>query len=134
MDKYQKLLKSHNMKSTHQRLSILNCIDNFCHIDIDFLYAKLLKESPSLSKATLYRNINDLIASSIIEEVKLPNLKQQYELKKAPHIHLLCKNCDNVKDLNIDLDSFNNYISNNSDFKVEKSFIVIKGLCNTCSM
>ncbi len=133
MDKYQKLLKSNNMKSTHQRLSILNRIDDFGHIDIDLLYSKLLEESPSLSKATLYRNISDLITSSIIEEIKLPNQKQQYELKKDPHIHLLCKSCNSVKDFDVDLNDLYNNINSNGNFQVEKSFIVIKGVCSKCS-
>lgn len=133
MNTYQKILKLNNLKATHQRLSILGCIDDFGHIDIDFLYTVLLKKSPSLSKATLYRNINDLIASSIIKEVKLPGLKQQYEIKKSPHIHLLCKSCNSVKDLSIDMSLLHNSIANSSSFKIEESFIVIKGVCSKCS-
>ena len=132
MNKYQELLKAHNLKATHQRLAILNSIDAAEHIDIDFLYSKLLENFSSLSKATLYRNINDLLASDIIEEIKLPELKQQYEIKKEPHIHLLCKNCNKVKDLNFNLDSVYNEISSENQFKIEKSFIVIKGLCINC--
>ncbi len=132
MDKYQGLLKAHNLKSTHQRLAILKNISDAGHIDVEFLYSKLLEKFSSLSKATLYRNINDLLASNIIEEIKLPELKQQYEIKKEPHIHLLCKNCHNVKDINYNLDSVYSEISKDNKFKIEKSFIVIKGLCSNC--
>lgn len=133
MDKYQELLKSHHLKSTHQRLAILNNIDDAGHIDIDLLYSKLLENFSSLSKATLYRNINDLLASDIIEEIKLPQLKQQYEIKKEPHMHLLCKNCNSIKDISSNLDSIYGEISKDNQFKIEKSFIVIKGICVNCA-
>ncbi|WP_037940241.1 Fur family transcriptional regulator [Sulfurospirillum arcachonense] len=133
MEKYQKLLKNNNLKSTHQRLSILHNIDKAGHIDIDLLYSQLTKNFTTLSKATLYRNINDLIASNIIEEIKLPELKHQYEIKKESHVHLLCKKCNYVQDYNINLDNVYNDISVENNFQIEKSFVVLRGICSNCS-
>ena len=83
MDRFTDVLKASNLKSTHQRLSILHAIDIFGHVDIDTLYEAIVRKCPTMSKATLYRNINDLISFHILEEVKLPNQKQQYEIKKV---------------------------------------------------
>ena len=74
MNQFADVLKANNLKSTHQRLTILQHVDQFGHVDIDTLYEAILKKYPTISKATLYRNINDLLSFHIIEEVKLPNL------------------------------------------------------------
>jgi len=62
MDRFKEVLKASNLKSTHQRLAILDSIDQFGHVDIDTLYDSIFQKYPTMSKATLYRNINDLIS------------------------------------------------------------------------
>lgn len=132
MEKFKDILKANNLKSTHQRLAILNCIDTFGHIDIDAIYDTIFEKYPSMSKATLYRNINDMISFHILEEVKLPNQKQQYEIKKVPHIHLLCKNCTKVEDIFVETKSLLETITLNSGFTISNSFIVMNGTCKEC--
>ncbi|WP_263832018.1 Fur family transcriptional regulator [Sulfurospirillum oryzae] len=133
MDRFKDVLKASNLKSTHQRLAILDSIDHFGHIDIDSLYDAIFKKYPTMSKATLYRNINDLISFHILEEVKLPHQKQQYEIKKVPHIHLLCSACGSVEDMFVETKPLLETISSQSGFHISNSFIVINGICKTCS-
>lgn len=133
MDRFKDVLKASNLKSTHQRLAILDCIDMFGHVDIDTLYDAIVRKYPTMSKATLYRNINDLILFHILEEVKLPHQKQQYEIKKVPHIHLLCTQCSGVEDIFIDTKTLLHTIETKSGFSINNSFIVMNGTCKTCS-
>ncbi|MCF6173200.1 MAG: transcriptional repressor [Campylobacteraceae bacterium] len=132
MEKLRDLLRSNNLKATHQRLAILGCVDRFGHIDIDAIYDFILKKYSTMSKATVYRNINELISYNIIEEIKLPHKNKQYEIKKIPHIHLLCKKCSKVEDLFLETKHLLESIKSNSGFKVEHSFIVIDGICKEC--
>jgi len=133
MERFKDVLKASNLKSTHQRLAILDCIDSFGHIDIDAIYEHIVPKYPSMSKATLYRNINDLISFHILEEVKLPNQKQQYEIKKVPHIHLLCTHCGCVEDVFVDTKEFIEMVKEKSGFTISNSFIVMDGTCSTCT-
>lgn len=133
MDRFKDVLKASNLKSTHQRLAILDCIDMFGHVDIDTLYDAIVRKYPTMSKATLYRNINDLIMFHILEEVKLPQQRQQYEIKKVPHIHLLCTQCSNVEDVFVDTKTLLQAIETKSGFSINNSFIVMNGTCKTCS-
>ena len=86
-----------------------------------------------MSKATLYRNINDLISFHILEEVKLPNQKQQYEIKKVPHIHLLCTHCGCVEDVFVETKTLLEAVKDKSGFTISNSFIVMNGTCKLCS-
>jgi Fe2+ or Zn2+ uptake regulation protein len=132
MERFKELLKASNLKSTHQRLAILDAIEQCGHIDIDTLFETIIRKYPTMSKATLYRNINDLIAFHILEEVKLPYQKQQYEIKKVPHIHLLCSHCKEVEDIFIDTKPLLESITHQSGFKINNSFMVMNGLCRSC--
>ncbi len=132
MQPYKMLLSASNLKATHQRLAILQCIDTCGHIDIDAMYEKIIEKYPTMSKATLYRNINDLLSYNILEEVKLPDKKQQYEIKKVPHIHLLCSKCESVEDLFVETKPFLESISSKSGFKINSSFFVLNGTCQEC--
>jgi len=133
MDRFKDVLKASNLKSTHQRLAILDSIDQFGHVDIDTLYDAIFHKYPTMSKATLYRNINDLISFHILEEVKLPQQKQQYEIKKVPHIHLLCSECGSVEDMFMETKPFLETISLRSGFHISHSFIVMNGMCKVCA-
>lgn len=132
MDRFKDVLKANNLKSTHQRLVILDSIDQFGHVDIDTLYDAIFQKYSTMSKATLYRNINDLISFHILEEVKLPHQKQQYEIKKVPHIHLLCSECGSVEDMFVETKPLLETISSQSGFHINNSFIVINGTCKAC--
>ncbi len=132
MENLKNLLRSNNLKATHQRIAILDCIDKFGHVDIDAIYSFICEKYPTMSKATVYRNINELLSYNIIEEVKLPYKNKNYEIKKMPHIHLSCKKCSKVEDLFLETTPLFNSITSNSGFKVEQSFIVVEGICKEC--
>ncbi len=133
MERFRDILKASNLKSTHQRLAILECIDTHGHIDIETLFELILQKYPTMSKATLYRNINDLLAFYILEEVKLPQQKQKYEIKKVPHIHLLCSHCGNVEDIFVETKPLLETIFFQSGLEISSSFIVMNGICKRCS-
>ncbi len=132
MEKLKDLLRSNNLKATHQRIAILDCIDSFGHADIEAIYDHIHERYPTISKATLYRNLNELLSYDIIEEIKLPHRSKKYEIKKIPHIHLTCTKCSKVEDLFLETKPLLNAITSNSGFKIEHSFIVIDGLCKEC--
>ena len=133
IEKFNNVLKASNLKSTHQRLAILNCIDMRGHIDVDAIYEEIHANYPSMSKATLYRNINDLISFNILEEVKLPHQKQQYEIKKVPHVHLLCQKCSAVEDVFVETKTLCESVTFQSGFTISNSFIVMNGICKECN-
>ena len=73
-----------------------------------------------------------MLENSFIQEVKLPNAKPVYELTKETHSHLVCKKCDSVKDITINLESVIADISQSSTFKITSTDLVLSGLCKNC--
>ena len=54
-DKYSEILKNRNVKSSYQRIKILEYLDtNPCHPYADKIYYEIQKTIPTISKSTVY--------------------------------------------------------------------------------
>ena len=58
MKNLHSILKKTPLKSTPQRLAILNTIQKNGHICVEDMFKELKPQFPSLSLATIYKNIN----------------------------------------------------------------------------
>ena len=126
------ILQEKNLKATHQRLAILETMNNLKHVSIENLYDLLLATYPTLSKATIYRNVKELIAIGIITEIKIPDMPTNYEITKMPHIHLVCKICNKIEDRIVDTKCFVDEATKDIGFKIERSNITLVGVCSEC--
>jgi len=129
MEKKQNLLKNSSLKVTPQRLEILKIIEKYGHISIDDIYVNVKEKFPSISLATVYKNIHTLKDENILTEIHPQNEKSHFELKKSHHGHFICKKCRNIYDFEIQT-SCNPKLSEIE--KIEESEVYLYGLCNKC--
>lgn len=127
------LLKEFNLKVTPQRVAIVEELYHKGHINIDDLYASMLKKFPSISLATIYKNVNSMVEKFFISEVKIPNEKSVYELSKSEHSHLVCESCKKIEDVTIDTSSVLKELKEISNFNVNNTNVVFSGVCSDCS-
>ena len=132
MYKNQELLREHNLKATPQRLAIVELMQIHGHISIEELYKYVKEKFASISLATLYKNINAMIAVDFVKEIKIPYTKTKYELIKDPHSHLLCEKCNKVEDITIDLKAISQDCANNSHYQVNEASLLLSGICPSC--
>ena len=132
MNNYTDILRQHHLKATPQRLEIANVLDSNGHMTIEKLYEVLLQKFNSISLATIYKNINLMIENAFIQEVKIPNEKSVYELTKETHSHIVCKQCNTIEDIKLDLSQTAELASQTSHFKIDKADLVLSGLCQKC--
>lgn len=133
MNNYTNLLKEYDLKVTPQRVAIVEELFKNGHMNIDDLYKKLLSKFPSVSLATIYKNINAMVEKVFLSEVKIPNSKSVYELVKTEHAHLVCSCCGNIEDIILDASSLLNEVSTLSSFKIDSTNIVLSGICPKCT-
>jgi len=126
------LLKEYDLKVTPQRVAIVEELYKHGHMNVDDLYKNLLKKFPSISLATIYKNINAMVEKIFLNEVKLPDTKSVYELIKEEHSHLVCSSCGKVEDIMIDTSVLQKSISSETNFKVENTDVVFSGICKDC--
>ncbi len=132
MKETAELLKEHRLKVTPQRLKILSIIDKEGHVGIEGLYTRMYDEFPSISLATIYKNINQMMEKGLIEEIKLPAQKSVYEIVKEPHLHMVCDRCRKVEDIVLGTDKIIEEAEKISGYTVTDSFITLRGVCPAC--
>jgi len=134
MTDYATLLKEYELKATFQRMNILENIDHYGHMTIDDIYAKVIKKHPSLSLATVYKNIILMVEKGVLVEVPITGQKVKFELLKEDHIHLVCTQCGEVEDKphNTAADDLFNTMTKDENFSLSKQQINLYGVCSHC--
>ena len=130
MRDYITLLKRNDLKATIQRTSILKSIDQAGHINIDTIYEEIKELHPTLSLATIYKNIILMQESNVIVEVPMNGEKSKYELKKETHLHLICQACGAIEDRAISPKTEASLKV--EDFQLNNAQINLYGVCSAC--
>ncbi len=132
MVKYIEFLNKNSIKVTPQRLAIIELIDKHGHISIKEIYSEIRSNFPSLSLATIYKNINTMLDGDFIKELKIVGKESKYELTKDDHSHLICKECGDVEDIDIKTEDIILEARKNSNYDITDSTIQFFGLCPSC--
>ncbi len=127
---YIALLQKNDLKATIQRTSILKSIDKAGHINIDEIYEEVKELHPTLSLATIYKNIILMQENNVIVEVPMNGQKSKYELTKEEHMHLICQVCGAIEDREIRPEAKEALVVEN--FKLNSSKINLYGVCQSC--
>lgn len=130
--KHEHLLKSHQLKTTPQRLAIIQLMHTAGHISIEELYQAIREKFTSISLATLYKNVNTMLDVSLIREVKIAGQKTKYEIEKESHAHIMCKSCGELKDIPFDPTLLLQKSVDMGHYITEDVSIIISGICPEC--
>ncbi|MDD5359397.1 MAG: Fur family transcriptional regulator [Sulfurovaceae bacterium] len=135
MKNYMSILKDNGLKATFQRMHILEVIGMYGHKDVDEIYAEVVKTHPSISLATVYKNILIMSQNNVLVEVPLIGRKAKFEIKKDCHVHLICKECGSIEDEDIDLVDINSLkeVLSNKNFLYSGQELNVYGTCSNCS-
>jgi len=136
MTDYAALLNKCDLKATFQRMQLLQNIEYHGHMSIEAIYDEVVKMHPSLSLATVYKNIILMVEKGVLVEVPIAGKKSKYELHKKEHLHLICTECGDVKDKAYakETNDILNTFSNNADFILTKQQINLYGICEHCQV
>jgi len=128
MKNLKSLLENSSLKITPQRLAILKELQTKGHASIEEIYTSIKEIFPTISLATIYKNITAMQEENIISEITLFE-KSKFEIKKAPHAHFICKKCGLVKDIPLE-----ELIKDEVDKKYPNSQkeLYIYGICKEC--
>jgi len=125
-------LRSHHLKVTPQRLKIVESLNTYGHLNIDMLYQEVKEAYPNVSLATVYKNIAIMTENGLLEEVKVPETKSVFEIKKEPHLHLHCSGCGKIEDFAFDTEQIKAYAESISGYTIASTDVVLRGICPAC--
>lgn len=122
------------MRNTKQKKLIKTGLEEFCiHPTAEELYIHLKSKNPTLSLATVYRNLNKLAQKGEIKKIEGLSEQVHYDHNNSEHFHVICTECNKIMDLPSEMaGSLKGVLQEQDDFKILSYDIIVKGVCKGC--
>ena len=121
-------------RNTVQRQIVLQTVlQMHNHPTADMVYAAVAEAHPSISKATVYRNLNQLAGQGEIRRVPVPNGADRFDFNTEEHYHVRCSECGAVFDVYMpQVDDLIERIDDASGVTIQRYDILFEGVCANC--
>ncbi|MCI9625887.1 MAG: transcriptional repressor [Clostridia bacterium] len=121
-------------RNTIQRSLILQAVRSLHqHPTAEEIYQETLKYHPTISKATVYRNLNLLVQQGEILKVEVPDGADHFDFKLQYHHHAYCRKCSNVYGMEMPtLEEVMERAKEPPGFLLEECSILFRGVCSKC--
>lgn len=87
---------------TKYEIKIYEIVNTSCkHMTADQIYSELKKIYPTVSRATVYNNLNKLCDIRIIRRISMEDSPDRYD-RTEKHDHLICQKCGKLSDIYFD--------------------------------
>ena len=92
------------MKYSRQRELILKTLKENCiHPTAEQLYELIRREEPTVSLATVYRNLNLLAENGMVKKIEGLDGTAHFDHQTFDHYHFICTKCNRVFDIPCDI-------------------------------
>ena len=97
---FRDLCAEHGIAVTHQRQVLYETMQSMPgHPSPEEVFASVQVRIPSISLATVYKNIHLFVESGVFRELSIHHGTLRVEMNKEPHHHMVCSVCKKVADL-----------------------------------
>lgn len=125
------ILKGKNIKPSYHRVKIFEYLhQKKNHPTVDKIFKDLVKEIPTLSKATVYNTLDQLKKSGLARVLTIEDNQTRYDNEVKVHGHFKCENCGHIFDFPIDVDAISADTLEN--FTITDKDVYFKGICPGC--
>jgi Fur family transcriptional regulator, peroxide stress response regulator len=133
-EEFRKLCASCGIAITHQRQVLFTVLKSTPgHPSPEEIYLNVKEQIPSISLATVYKNIHLFLKSGIFREVSLHHGSLRVEMNRRPHHHLVCTTCKSICDIDEEeLELIRKPGKLPGGFLAERFSIDILGVCADC--
>ena len=102
------------------------------HPTAEDIFFSIKNEYPSISLATVYRNLSQLETDGKIIRIGSGGTAR-YDGNISPHYHLVCLSCGGVFDIFLNDDGLCEKAAGSFDGKIVSHSVLFKGYCSACS-
>ena len=128
-------LRGSGHKITPQRMAIADILaKSEGHPSAETIHARIKPVFPTLSLATVYRNIMLIKSLGEVLELGFPDGSNRYDGHRPyPHPHLICVKCKKIVDSDLGrLDEIKEEIAIENHFKILNHRLDFFGICSDC--
>lgn len=122
-------------RNTIQRALILETVRSMVnHPTAEQVYERIHPDHPTISKGTVYRNLNDLAESGEIALREVPGAASRYDRNTDPHYHAKCLRCGEIYDVDMDqVPDLMSLIRGPHGFQFTGYDVTFRGICPECA-
>lgn len=123
-----------NKRNTIQKRIVLDTLKEMgSHPTAEMVYDRIKEQYPTMSRATVFRNLKSLAEDGEILHVPMFDSADRYDKMNTDHYHFKCTKCNRVYDVNMPyLNDITNNITDMDDFRFKSHSIIFSGLCPEC--
>jgi Fur family peroxide stress response transcriptional regulator len=127
--------KTRGLPLTHQRQVIYSALAaSETHPTPEEICSQVRREMPSVSLATVYKNIKFFLDLGLLREVTALHERQLLDANLEPHHHFVCQRCKTVMDIRErDLEPVRWTISPPPGIRISGYKVEVTGLCIRCA-
>ena len=121
-------------RNTIQCSLVLETVNRLhCHATADEVYEAIVKEHPTISRATVYRNLNRLSETGDIRKIEVPGGPDRFDHQRHEHYHVKCVKCSRIFDVDMDyIVDLVEKIKDTHGFQFTGHDIIFTGVCPEC--
>ena len=126
-------LESYNINPSVQRSAIMQyLLQNFTHPTVDQIYAELLPNMPTLSKATVYNTLKLFVDKRAVRAIFIDERNVRYDAQTELHAHFKCKRCNLICEVPLEEDDIPPF-RGAPDLQLIETQVYFLGLCGKCA-
>jgi Fe2+ or Zn2+ uptake regulation protein len=137
-DRYAQLRQTcvtRGVRLTPQRDVLLRVLsETMGHPTADDVLKKVRKVLPTVSHATVYRNLQELVSAGLIGTLERSGAAVKFEINPDYHHHFMCGRCGQVWDVYLDQVAvrLDRKRSRLTGFRIDRREVQLHGLCARC--
>jgi len=134
ISEFQSLCRRHSLAATHQRRVIYDTVMSLQgHPSPGLIYDKVRRKIPSISLATIYKNVRTFLESGLLREVSMHHGSLRVEPNEREHHHLVCVRCKDITDLDPESLGPVRIKDRPRGFRVTRISVDVLGVCAACA-
>lgn len=131
---FRAFCSQHGLAATHQRQVLFEVVQSMeGHPSPEEVYSRVRRRIPSISLATIYKNLHIFVEHGMLGEVTLHHGSLRIETNRTAHHHLVCTACRSITDLDgSDFQLALQPTNIPAGFQVERMSVEVLGVCTEC--
>ena len=122
-------------RNTIQKKLVLDAVNRLdCHPTADEVYAEVVRTHPTVSKATVYRNLGGLSEEGRLRYIRIPDGANRFDHRLDEHRHIACLRCKSICDVPVmEALSLDEAAARCTGYTNVSHDIVFYGICPACA-
>jgi Fur family ferric uptake transcriptional regulator len=141
--RFHRRLRGCGYRLTVPRIKILEVLNSSKgHLSAEEIFFRVHKLYPGVGLTTVYRTLEMLSESGIVDKIDMGEGRARYEIKESPkdepHLHLICRHCGRIinaclnEKLKKEIDKTKSKQKKENSFDVDNFQLRFYGICKNC--